>query len=142
VLQVQQAGAQARGQGWAPSPGSEGRGEGALDLGPVDQAGQAHQRMAHVDQFVEPVDEQFVGLGGCRLGLHHQTSSKFARKLRSMAFHLANCAPANATNLQVHQQIEINRECTNRAQRITLVRSKLTPHAHHFGRCAKQVRNP
>jgi len=35
---------------------SEGGREGAFNLGPVDQAGQAYQWMAHADQFIEPGD--------------------------------------------------------------------------------------
>src|SRR6218665_3675273 len=39
------------------------------------------------------------------LGPIDQTSSEFARKLRSTMFYLANPAPANRTNLQMHQRL-------------------------------------
>jgi hypothetical protein len=80
VLQVQQAGDQARRQRGSAAPGAEVGAEGALDLGPVDQAGQAHQRMTHVDQLVEPGDEQLVGRGRCGLGSHRSNLVGICKK--------------------------------------------------------------
>jgi hypothetical protein len=57
VLQVQQAGDQARWQGRATTTGGERHRERALDLGPVDQGGQSHQRVQHVDLLVQPWTE-------------------------------------------------------------------------------------
>jgi hypothetical protein len=41
--------------------------ESTLDLKPVDQARQMHQRTTHVDQLSEPVNEQLVGFGAAGL---------------------------------------------------------------------------
>lgn len=83
VLQVEQSGIQPGRQGRAASSRGEGLAKGALDLGPVDHASQAHQRMAHIDQLVEPRDEQLFGLWRYGLGSHR---SNLVRICKETAF--------------------------------------------------------
>lgn len=70
VLQVQQPRHQARRQGRPATHRSERHRERALDLGPVDQRRQSDQRVLHVDQLVEPGDEQLAALRLRRLRTH------------------------------------------------------------------------
>ena len=70
VLQIQQPGDQSRRQRRATAAGGEAGAEGALNLSPVDQAGQARQRMAQVDLFIESSTTQRSGLRQCRSGAH------------------------------------------------------------------------
>jgi hypothetical protein len=95
VLQVQEAGHKTRGQRRPNSVRCEGCGEGAFDLGPVDEASELDQRMPEVDQLTQAVDEQRIGMRRKRLGSHQDTSSNFARKLHFSTLYLANPAPGN-----------------------------------------------
>lgn len=70
MLQLQPACDQARWQCGPVSTRGEEHREGALNLGPVDQAGQAHQRMLEVEQFIQAVNEQGLGAGRKRLGTY------------------------------------------------------------------------
>ena len=75
VLQVQQPRHQACRQRRAAATGGEVSAEAVLDLLPVDEGGEAHQRVAEVDLLVEPRPRRKAGKW-CRLGLHRAAQHK------------------------------------------------------------------
>ncbi|MPN12952.1 hypothetical protein SDC9_160272 [bioreactor metagenome] len=75
MLQVQQPGDQARGQGGPAATGCERHSKAALDLGPVDQRRQLDQRVAHVELLVQPRAEQLSRLRLRRLRTHRTPRS-------------------------------------------------------------------
>lgn len=70
MLQVQQTRDQPRRQCGSAAGGGEVNAERALDLVPVDQLGQAHQRMAHVDLRIQAGAKQILTFGNARLRAH------------------------------------------------------------------------
>ena len=62
MLQIQQSGHETRAQGGAPGGAREVRAEGALDLLPVDDRSQSHQRVPAVELFDQGLSEQLPGL--------------------------------------------------------------------------------
>ena len=84
MLQVQQAGDEARRQGRTPAPGCEVRRKAALDLLPVHQDGQSHQGVAHVDLLIQAGAQQFTWFGLSGLWGHHQNLIEIWQEIKSL----------------------------------------------------------
>jgi len=73
MLKIHQSGYQTRWSGWSSSPGGKEPDPFLIEKLPIDQRGQLHKLMAHVDQINEPRTQQVILLNGAITVFHGKT---------------------------------------------------------------------